>query len=951
MSLLDRLRPGWQHSDPEVRLAALRDLLKEDQSVFATVAREDPDPRVRRLALKRLDDPALLLEIAERDAEADLRSLAGARAITRLVAVATSDGSVEACEAAATKLGDARDLVAVAGGAVHLSVRRSALARVPDDRSLGKVARNARDPVVAMEAVCRIGDPHVLRRVAASEAPSDILLAAVDRITDAEALHAIAEDRTVGKRVRQHAQTKLEELIGDDHPIRVAERRQRQAALCAAAEELLHAADLERALTALGEIEAQWEALATRTPPTEDLAERFQRIRGSLVHEAARRDRLGAERRHWQESLEGNLSAAVALCEQVESLDGAAALQMLHAARTAWGRLGLLPDGHADRLEKRFADAGAACEHRYAEWQSVDAVRVKLEALVAEALAVAAGGDLSDAAATWAAVEERWTALAASARAHWPASAADLRQRFIRAGEHIAGRHREHRQDLTREKEATLDQLRELCGRLEALAASDELDTRETQRAVRQATELTRIGPLPAGESRRAWRARLSDARQRCLRRLHERKDTEDWRRWANAEVQMQLIRQVESLLATDDLTSAARQLRRIQEEWKQAAVAPRDQSQELWTRFCAARDELRRRCETYFADNLRRKEELCVRAEALAESEDWAGTTAAMRQLQTEWKLIGPVSQRIARGLWQRFRAPCTRFFARRTEHRARLGQEREENAARKTALCERAETLAESTQWDAVTDELKELQTQWKEIGPAPHENADALWKRFRAACDRFFERRTRRGEIEHEQRFARAEAACDEIEALAASLDGAEGPETHAVTERLATSLERWSDLLALRSDRGEAALRRFRSACQRIAAARPESLRGTSFDPAATSKRREKLCARIEQLVAQCAEGNQKASLGDLAARLKHMWAANTIGGTAGRTIDWRAVGTEIDRLHTSWDRLGPVLDAAGEAMAERFDRAYGRFAELRRTDAEVPKRSTGSRRQG
>jgi len=659
MSLLDRLRPEWQHSDPEIRLAALRDLPKEEQGVFATVAREDPDPRARRLALKRLEDPGVLLEIAERDAEADLRTLAGTRAITRLVAVATSDGAVDVCEAAAAKLGEAQDLVAVATGAVHASVSRSALARVSDDRSLGEVARHAGDPAVSLEAVRRIADPHVLRRVAVSEAPTEVLLAAVDRLTDADALHAIAQDRGVGKRVRQHAQAKLAELIGDDHPIRVAERRQRQTTLCASAEALLHAADLERALAALGEIEAQWDALAATTPPADDVAERFRRIRSALVQEAARQDRLGAERRHWQETLAENLATAISLCEQVESLDGEQALRELHAARAAWGRLGLLPEGHTEQLSKRFIEAGAACERRHAEWQAVDAVRTKLAALVAEAEAASADANLSDAAGTWAALEERWTALAASARAHWHGSAADLRQHFLQAGERIAGRHRERREDLTREKEATLEQLRELCERLERLATADPLDTCETNRAVHEAAEVVRIGRLPAGESRRAWRTRLSEARHRCLRRLQESQDTEDWRRWANAEVQMQLIQQVEALLATEDRAHAARQLRRIQEEWKQAAVAPRDQSHQLWTRFCAARDEVRRRCESYFADNLRKKEELCARAEALAESDDWAGTTAALRQLQIEWKQIGPVRQRVARALWNRFRAP----------------------------------------------------------------------------------------------------------------------------------------------------------------------------------------------------------------------------------------------------------------------------------------------------
>src|SRR5690606_23403647 len=150
-------------------------------------------------------------------------------------------------------------------------------------------------------------------------------------------------------------------------------------------------------------------------------------------------------------------------------------------------------------------------------------------------------------------------------------------------------------------------------------------------------------------------------------------------------------------------------------------------QGEAMWRRFKTAQDEVYNRTATQFAAqsaeraaNLARKQSLCERAEALADSSDWVRTASEIQALQAEWKTIGPVSRGHERAIWERFRAACDRFFTRRQEDLKRRKEEWAGNLARKEALCEKAETLAESTEWESAAAQLKQLQAEWKTIGP---------------------------------------------------------------------------------------------------------------------------------------------------------------------------------------------------------------------------------------
>jgi hypothetical protein len=210
------------------------------------------------------------------------------------------------------------------------------------------------------------------------------------------------------------------------------------------------------------------------------------------------------------------------------------------------------------------------------------------------------------------------------------------------------------------------------------------------------------------------------------------------------------LVVKAEELSPSTEWKSTADAIKALQAEWKTIGPVPQERSQELWQRFRKAGNafferlqEHRKEASQGTVENLQRKEELCAKAEELSASTDWKGAAEAIKALQAEWKAVGPAPREQADAVWKRFRKAADVFFARRKEHSDALRKEQDENLRRKEALVARAEELSQSTQWKATVQLIKEIQAEWRTIGPAPSHKAESVWRRFRAAIDLFFER----------------------------------------------------------------------------------------------------------------------------------------------------------------------------------------------------------------
>ncbi len=328
-----------------------------------------------------------------------------------------------------------------------------------------------------------------------------------------------------------------------------------------------------------------------------------------------------------------------------------------------------------------------------------------------------------------------------------------------------------------------------------------------------------------------AVQARLDAARQKIVVLQAERREAEDWRRWANVPKLEALCVKVEALLvavmeSSDETLRPAQSvaLRALQSEWKQVGPAPKLKSEALWARFKKTADEVYARSrgqavvpEGDLAANLVKKTELADRAVVLAESSEWKASADAIKTLQKEWKEIGPTSRADGDAVWKRFRAACDKFFARQKEHFGELDGDRAQNKTRKEELCVEAEQLAKSSDWKMAGDRLKQLQREWKSTGPVPRADGDALWTRFRAACDQFFARQKEHfghADEERTDNLRKKELLCEKAEALAKADDAVVLDDN---SQRQVRALQAdWKKIGPAPRDHAEAVWKRFRTA---------------------------------------------------------------------------------------------------------------------------------------
>jgi hypothetical protein len=468
-----------------------------------------------------------------------------------------------------------------------------------------------------------------------------------------------------------------------------------------------------------------------------------------------------------------------------------------------------------------------------------------------------------------------------------------------------------------------------LCTRIEGLGKVQGLGLRDAEACLREArTALS--SPLPPKVEQR-----LKTARAALFARAQELREADEWSRWAGAAIQEELCQRLESLAGREDLEEVAKQVREADARWGAAKLAPRDQAEGLRQRFQAARAPLRVKLDAYFArkaeeqaERLKQKQALSERAEALSESADWLKAADEIKALQARWKEIGPAAPRDERLAWKKFHASCDRFFTRRHEDLRRRKGEWAQNLSQKEALCAKAEALVDSTEWEATAAEVRRFQAEWKGIGPVRRNQSEAIWARFRKACDAFFERYKRREEIEAGSKRGEREALCVELEGLAP--EGSVAPDN--LGQRVLDLMARARQAPPLPVAIEEELTRRLVAGRNRLIETHPESFRGTELDPEANRARREKLCARVEALAAAQTAAGTPADLSgaDLARRLKEALASNTIGGKEEAESRQRAERAEVESAQAAWKRLGPVPGEVGAALEARWSAACARF---------------------
>ena len=224
-----------------------------------------------------------------------------------------------------------------------------------------------------------------------------------------------------------------------------------------------------------------------------------------------------------------------------------------------------------------------------------------------------------------------------------------------------------------------------------------------------------------------------------------------------NLEAKVALCEAAEALAEQVNIVEAFRKLQKLHDQWRETGPVAPEQKEALWERFKAASSVVNRRHQEHFESikqeqvkNLEAKVALCEAAEALvatvpASHKEWNKANERLIELQGQWRTIGFAPKKDNAKIYDRFRVACDKFFELKHSFYADVKDDMEQNLVQKVALCEAAEALTGGDDWKAATDRLLELQAEWKKIGTVSRRHADAVWRRFRAACDKFFENKS--------------------------------------------------------------------------------------------------------------------------------------------------------------------------------------------------------------
>lgn len=350
------------------------------------------------------------------------------------------------------------------------------------------------------------------------------------------------------------------------------------------------------------------------------------------------------------------------------------------------------------------------------------------------------------------------------------------------------------------EKQANLEKKLEIIEKIKAMATSPD----EAGKSYNEFKELQQqwkdIKNVPADKANELWRNyQLYVEQFYDLLKLNSEAREYDFKK--NLEMKTKLCEAAEKLADEEDVISAFHQLQELHQQYREIGPVAKELREEVWARFKAAYTVINKRHQQHFEDlrakeeeNLARKTALCEKVEELGKAEnkgaaDWEKRSKEIIDIQNEWKTIGFAPQKMNVKIFERFRAACDDFFGRKAEYFKALKVTFSENIEKKKALVEKAQALADSTDWKATSDKLIALQKEWKTVGMVPKKLGDQLWQEFLGACNKFFEARNAASAGQRNEEHANLEkkkGIIEQLKALAENAAEATKEKVQALTE---------------------------------------------------------------------------------------------------------------------------------------------------------------------
>jgi hypothetical protein len=315
---------------------------------------------------------------------------------------------------------------------------------------------------------------------------------------------------------------------------------------------------------------------------------------------------------------------------------------------------------------------------------------------------------------------------------------------------------KDHNKQLDSEKEDNLKRKFEIIEKIKGLINNEESINRTFNEFRDLQREWREIGLVPQSKMKNLWDTYHFHVENfydyikinRELRDLDLRK---------NLEIKINLCESAEELLVEPSILKAFNTLQKYHEQWREIGPVPRDNKDDVWERFKHITSIINKKHQEFFESkktdqkkNYDAKVALCEKVEEICNAEiinykDWDNQSKELVELQKLWRTVGFAPKKDNNKIYDRFRIACDTFFNKKRDFYSKNKEVQQNNLQQKIDLCIQAEALRDNTDWRKATQDFINIQKKWKEIGPIPRKHSDIIWKRFRAACDFFFDKKS--------------------------------------------------------------------------------------------------------------------------------------------------------------------------------------------------------------
>lgn len=338
-----------------------------------------------------------------------------------------------------------------------------------------------------------------------------------------------------------------------------------------------------------------------------------------------------------------------------------------------------------------------------------------------------------------------------------------------RLHDHYRTMRQKYMEELEEQKKRNLEAKQALIEEMRALTDSEEEQVRTAMDKFNNIQERWKaIGEVPREQMNDLWQNYHFQIEQ-FFNKLKINRELRALDQKRNLEEKIKLCENAEELIMEPSVTKAFKGLQDLRARWKEIGPVPAEQNEEIWQRFCNAANQIDERRKEYYDqrkeeldNNLLAKQALIDKATELTEkrpesTKEWNDTTTALDELLKVWKTIGPVPREVNEEIWTKFKGMIDKHYSEKKEYFGAIRDEQEANYQKKVDLCLKAEAIAKREDWKKATEELLELQKEWKAIGTTSRKVSEKVWQRFRKACDEFF---AKKGEFFAERRTSESE-----------------------------------------------------------------------------------------------------------------------------------------------------------------------------------------------